>query len=1071
MGALVSPGVSITIIDESQYLSTAVGTVPFVIFATSENKLINGAIAPGTKKSNAGKIYGISSQRELAATFGTPTFRTSASGSPLHGNQLNEYGLMAAYSALGVASRVWALRADINLDELVGTTVRPVGEVPNGTNWFDLTETTWGIFQFNAITNSFTNQTPIVITDWEDITVEAGIPKPNQSLGKINDYAVVVRDANNYVFYKNSMNNWVSVGGTDWQDSWPTVVGTLATPFSDQDTSVTINGTTVQLPAGLPDNASVAGLINAANIPGVKASVLNGFLALTINALSQSGPTAGGMPDGAMFIQDGAVVFDQLVGIPSGKYYAPSLHFGGFNQNPSWGRFDAIPRPTGSIWLKTSVTGGGANFVVKQYNTTLKTWRKLPTPLYSTGYDAAVGLDSKGGGIGIPAGSMFVKYDTNNNGLLSFKLYTLAVSGITSVAASTAAGLFVPGDTFTIIISKPGTATPTTHNITLTGTTAAEFVSTIQSANIPNMIARVNNTGVITLGHSAGGFVTLVNTTVGNNPITTAGYTSSSEGVIANIVPGSITLTNWRLSRYTFSLTEPYTAPADGTMWYYSDPIPVDIMICDTNGWRGYKNVPRDARGYNLQDTDPRGIIVTPTEPTLQTDGTDLVAGDLWLDSGDLENYPRLYRYTQTNKWQLIDNTDTVSQNGIIFADARWDAYNDGTGGFADPITGDYPSVVDMQFSDYVDLDAPDYRLYARGTLLFNTRRSGYNVKRYISNHFNAQAYPDDVLPEVKATWVSTSGTKLDGTPYMGQYAQRAIVVRALKGALDGSLDIREEAYSFNLLVCPGYPELVPNLIALNNDRNNTGFIIGDTSMTLPANVTEITNYNNTVAINRDPYVALYYPSALTNDLEGNEIAVPPSHIMLRTYIRNDSVAYPWFAPAGTRRGMVDNATNIGYVDAKSGLFITTGVNQGIRDAMYQLNLNPIALLNATGLVVYGQKTRSPTTTSLDRVNVARLVCYLRTVLQPIGNLFLFEPNDKITRDQIKAVIESVMNDLVAKRGLYDYLVVCDTSNNTPDRVARNELYVDVAIEPMKAVEFIYIPVRLKNPGAIGGGG
>ena len=1068
MVALVSPGVSITIIDESQYLPTSVGTVPFVLFASSENKVVNGVIAPGTKKINAGKVYGISSQRELVATFGTPTFRTSSAGSPLHGNELNEYGLMAAYSALGLGSRVWAIRADINLDELVGTTVRPVGEVPNGTNWFDTEDSTWGIYQYNQSTDTFTNIIPLVITEWEDITVEGAVPTPNQSLGKIGSYAAIVRDANNYVFYKNSMNNWVQVGDVNWQNSWPVVVGSLATPNLEEGGDVTINGVTITIPAGIPDNASVAALINAADIPGVTVSTQNGFLSFTINELSRSdGETA----DGAMSIQDGEVSFNQLVGVSAGKYYTPTLYFGSFNQNPSWSSFDAIPRPTGSIWLKTSVTGGGANFVVKQYNTTLKTWQKLPTPIYGNGYNAIYGIDSKGGGAGIKAGSMFVKYDTNNNGTLSFKFYTLGISGITSIPGSSSAGLFVPGSTFTMIVSQPGTSTPSTHNITVIGTTAAEFVSSIQAANIDNVTARVNNTNVITLGHTAGGFITLVNTTVGDNPIATAGFTASSEGVVANIVPGSITLTNWRLSRYTFSNTEPYTAPADGTLWYYSDPTAVDIMICDTNGWRGYKNVPRDARGYNLQDTDPRGIIVTPTEPTLQTDGSDLVGGDLWLDSGDLENYPRLYRYTQTSRWQLIDNTDMVSQNGIVFADVRWDGYSDGSGGVADPITGDYPNVVDMQFSDYVDLDAPDYRLFPRGTLLFNTRRSGYNVKQYISNHFNPQAYPNSVLPDVKAVWVTNSGNKDDGTPYAGHYAQRAIVTRALKGALDGSLDIREEAYSFNLLVCPGYPELVLNLISLNNDRNNTGFIIGDTSMTLPANITEITEYNNTVAINRDPYLALYYPSGLTNDLSGNEIAVPPSHIMLRTYIRNDNVAYPWFAPAGTRRGLVDNASNIGYVDARSGLFVTTGINHGIRDAMYELNLNPITLLNATGLVVYGQKSRSPTASSLDRVNVARLVCYLRTVLQPIGNQFLFEPNDKITRDQIKAVVESVMNDLIAKRGLYDYLVVCDTSNNTPDRVARNELYVDVAIEPMKAVEFIYIPVRLKNPGAIKGGG
>ena len=88
-----------------------------------------------------------------------------------------------------------------------------------------------------------------------------------------------------------------------------------------------------------------------------------------------------------------------------------------------------------------------------------------------------------------------------------------------------------------------------------------------------------------------------------------------------------------------------------------------------------------------------------------------------------------------------------------------------------------------------------------------------------------------------------------------------------------------------------------------------------------------------------------------------------------------------------------------------------------------------------------------------------------------IGKQFLFEPNDQITRNQIKNAIDGLMIDLVAKRGIYDYLVVCDASNNTPARIDRNELYVDIAIEPVKAVEFIYIPVRIKNTGEIAAGG
>jgi phage tail sheath protein FI len=94
----------------------------------------------------------------------------------------------------------------------------------------------------------------------------------------------------------------------------------------------------------------------------------------------------------------------------------------------------------------------------------------------------------------------------------------------------------------------------------------------------------------------------------------------------------------------------------------------------------------------------------------------------------------------------------------------------------------------------------------------------------------------------------------------------------------------------------------------------------------------------------------------------------------------------------------------------------------------------------------------------------------MRTQLDKMVKPFLFEPNDKTTRDEVKGVVDRFCNDLVTKRGLYDYLVVCDETNNTPDRIDRNELYIDIAIEPVKAIEFIYIPIRIKNTGEISSG-
>jgi hypothetical protein len=215
--------------------------------------------------------------------------------------------------------------------------------------------------------------------------------------------------------------------------------------------------------------------------------------------------------------------------------------------------------------------------------------------------------------------------------------------------------------------------------------------------------------------------------------------------------------------------------------------------------------------------------------------------------------------------------------------------------------------------------------------------------------------------------------------------------------------------------------------------------------------------------------LGLFYPSGITNDLSGNEVVVPASHMMLRTFLRNDTVAYPWLAPAGTRRGNIDNALNIGYLDRTTGEFQPIKTRIGIRDVLYINQINPMVFFTGVGLLNYGNKNSFNSQSALDRINVARLVNYVRRQLTIAARPFVFEPNDQLTRNEIAGVVQTLLVDLVAKRGLYDYLVVCDESNNTPARIDRSELWIDVAIEPVKAAEFIYIPVRVLNTGEIAG--
>jgi hypothetical protein len=158
--ALVSPGIQISINDQSQYVSNAVGSVPLVVLATAQDKTYNGAIASGTSAANAGKLQSFTSQRDLVTAMGTPTFRLSSAGTPVHAGELNEYGLMTAYSALGLGNQLYAIRADIDLDQLVGTSVRPNNTPADGTFWLDTVNTEWGIYSLNRTDSDFDHVTP-----------------------------------------------------------------------------------------------------------------------------------------------------------------------------------------------------------------------------------------------------------------------------------------------------------------------------------------------------------------------------------------------------------------------------------------------------------------------------------------------------------------------------------------------------------------------------------------------------------------------------------------------------------------------------------------------------------------------------------------------------------------------------------------------------------------------------------------------------------------------------------------------------------------------------------------------
>ena len=933
----------------------------------------------------------------------------------------------------------------------------------------DLTDTTWGIYQFTG--TGFALAAPTIITDAAELN--AGVPIP--SVGAIDTYAVVATSSSNPVYYKRYDNTWALVGSDAWMLAHPTITGQVANPSTlaigqklvINGTTVTLTGTDVNQAALDISNSGINGVVATVNVVGQIEIRIDGTSASTGNNANPDGQvkidlgtTVGGTDCAALLglftAADGSITTKTLFG--------PTVQLSGYRSVPAWRTTDQTPRPLGSVWLKTTATGIGATWAIKEYNHNTTTWNSLATPMYSNDTLAINGLDPVGGGGLLPVGTVYVKYDTLGNNTGTFKPYIKNVNGLLKVTGSTPSIPFVfhAGDKFNMAVSQPGNTSTAIATITLAGTTSQALVGAILSAKLPNIVAQVESSGAISISHLAGGTIEFDYIT--GSPLTTCGIIHNSK--VQTIVAGQKYLASpFTALTYFYSTVAPYSNPVDGRLWYYNNPLEVDILINDGSAWRGYKNVSSDARGYNLAATDANGVILATTQPVFQSNGGQLVPGDLWLDTGDLEHYPKLYRYGSANAWELIDNTDQISVDGILFADARW-SFN----GTTDPVTDPLPSIVALQGSDYLDSDCPDYRLYARGTLLFNTRRSGFNVKQFKLTHLENA--------DVVSTWVTHSGLDADGVPYFGHWAQRNEVVVAMKSVIESSVELREEQIQFNLMLAPGYCEVIGDLIVLNNDRKNTAFILGDSPLTLTSDSTTLLHWASnsglvrdngpTGLVSHDPYLGVFYPSGYGTNLDGNSVVVPPSHMMLRTIIRSDNASYPWFAPAGVRRGTIDNATSIGYVDtADGGIFKSIGVTNGLRDILYQQNVNPLTVLPGVGLVNYGQKTRSPMTSSMDRINVARLVCYLRLVLGQIAQPFIFEPNDTITRSQVVSAFNSVFHDLVAKRGVYDFLVVCDTSNNTPDRIDRNELYIDIAIEPVKAIEFIYIPVRLQGTGTI----
>lgn len=847
MATLVSPGVSVSVIDQSINIGAGPGTVPLIFIATQQDKTTpeGTATAEGTTKANAGKVYSITSQRELVQTFGDPIFY-EVSGSSLNGYPLNEYGLLAAYSYLGISNLARIVRADIDTSQLEASSVRPSSPASVGTYWLDESPlpdgSAWGLF---VRTGTFPNEiwTPVTIDYVFNFATGTGNTPPALT-GVNGNTAVLFETASANISY------WLKTGG-----NWVQLSGATG-------------ATSVVIQSVWPD-------------------------------LTNAGTTQ-------------------------------------------------------AYWIKTGSAAQGANIVLRRMDATLAKFVQVEAPILAN--DAAANT-----------------YYSSNPAGANGQIYI-------------------------------------------------EPTPTGSGANV--LTFRKN----------------------------TSGTWANLTGIIG-------------------SSTVPTNGPVNGQLWFNSElgvdsngQITVDILVADgTGGWQNANldgwSVPTlpGAITVYAQSGDPRDDIPAPT----------LVQGDVWVDT-DKTPYPVINRWSGS-AWVVVDNSDQTTPNGIIFQDARPNPmYHAGSYSGENNGGGSNPDL---------DPDAPDSDLYPKGFLLWNTRYSTNNVKEWQSPFVadGVTAEPDDTNNGSTGRWVTASGNNPGGVPYMGAAAQKIMIVKAIQSTIVSNEEIRAEDMFFNLIAAPGFVEALDEMLVLNEDRKQTAFVVGDSPFTLQATGTAMQAWatNSSVAygngdeglVSASKYLGVYYPSGLSTNVDGTDVVVPSSHMALRTIAYNDQVAYPWFAPAGLQRGVVNNAASVGYVN-DAGQYIPAKLNEGQRDILYQNGVNPIRTMPQGGIVVFGQKTRQPYSSATDRINVVRLENYLRYQLNLLAQPFLFEPNDSTTRKAVKDAFDRFLSELITLRALYDFLVVCDLSNNTPARIDRNELWVDIAIQPVKAIEYIYIPIRIQNTGS-----
>ena len=310
----------------------------------------------------------------------------------------------------------------------------------------------------------------------------------------------------------------------------------------------------------------------------------------------------------------------------------------------------------------------------------------------------------------------------------------------------------------------------------------------------------------------------------------------------------------------------------------------------------------------------------------------------------------------------------------------------------------------------------------------------------------------------IQGTTNLVGGTNGDGNGDTD--AEAAALIGVTSPTRTGMQALNEELVPITIAIVPGITSetVQNNLITLAETTGNFIAVLGTPiGIGQPADAIDFANGQTpyrSASLNSS-YAALYYPAVkVFQPFLGKDIFMDPAIFAVRQMGYTDTVADLWFAPAGFVRGRLTKPTDT-EVD----------INQGDRDSLYSGGniVNPIVNFPQQGITIFGQKTTQRAATALDRINVRRLMVYIKRVILQSTQRFIFEPNDKITQERIQTLLVPLFEDIKRRRGITEFKVICDETVNTPVRVDRNELWCKILIKPTKAAEVLVFELNVTS--------